>query len=301
MLTWTCLDNHFHLVLNVPSEAEGARLRAEISEEEIFERMKKCYSQAYLKETKQRLKKFRSTPGQEPLAEDIMRRLRNQLYDISAYMHIVQRRFSAWFNERHGRRGTLWQGRFGSTLVEPCGEALRNTAAYIDLNAVRAGIVDDPKDYRWCGYAEAEAGRAEAVAGIVSIVGMATNSPDSEPISSSEALERYREWLAELGAPVVDENGEVVRRGFAAANAEGNEEGKGDTKLSQAAQLGTRVRYFTASLVIGSRSFCEEHFRRYRHAFGPKRQTGARPLRHGNWGGLCGLRDLRRNVIGAPR
>ena len=129
------------------------------------------------------------------------------------------------------------------------------------------------------------------MAGVSAIVRMATNSPDSEPISNSEALELYREWLLELGAPVTDENGELVRRGFAAT-----EDG---TQLSQAAQLSTRIRYFTASLVIGSRTFCEEHF--HRHALGPKRQNGARPLRHGNWGGLCGLRDLRRNVIGASR
>ncbi len=135
------------------------------------------------------------------------------------------------------------------------------------------------------------------MAGIVATVRMATNSPDSEPISSSEALEHYREWLVELGAPVIDESGELVRRGFAAANADG----QSTTKLGQAAQLGTRIRYFTASLVIGSRTFCEEQFRRYRQAFGPKRRTGARPSRHGNWSGLCGLRDLRRNVIGAPR
>ena len=36
-------------------------------------------------------------------------------------------------------------------------EALIATAAYIDLNPVRAGIVDDPKDYRWCSYGEAVA------------------------------------------------------------------------------------------------------------------------------------------------
>lgn len=94
----------------------------------------------------------------------------------------MQRRFSSWFNDRHDRhdrRGTFWQGRFGRTLVESSGEALRKTNAYIDLNAVRAGIVKDPKEYRWCGYAEAEAGRAESVAGIVATVRMATNSPDS--------------------------------------------------------------------------------------------------------------------------
>ena len=44
-----------------------------------------------------------------------------------------------------------------------------------------------------------------------------------------------------------------------------------------------------------------QHFRLHRHAFGPKRQTGALPWRHRNWGGLHGLRDLRRNVIGASR
>ena len=298
VFTWTCLDNHFHLLLNVPSEIEGARLRAEVSEEEIFERMKKCYSSVYLKDTQRRLKKFRSTPGKEAMAEAIVQRLRAQMYDISAYMHIVQRRFSSWFNVRKDRRGTLWQGRFGSTLVEASGEALRNTAAYIDLNSVRAGIVEDPKDYRWSGYAEAEAGRADAVAGLVAVVRAATNTPESERISGSEALDLYRGWLMELGAPVRDEQGEVVQPGFAPAEGDGEIGGESDGRLSPAARLGVRVRYFTASLVIGSRSFCEEHFQRYRQAFGPKRRTGARPLRHGDWGGLCGLRDLRRNVIG---
>jgi hypothetical protein len=37
------------------------------------------------------------------------------------------------------------------------GEALRTISAYLDLNPVRAGLVDDPKDYRWGGYAEAMA------------------------------------------------------------------------------------------------------------------------------------------------
>jgi REP element-mobilizing transposase RayT len=294
VLTWTCLDNHFHLLLNVPSEAEGARLRAEISEEEIFARMKQCYSKAYLKDTQQRLKKFRSSPGEEALAEAIMRRLRAQMYDISAYMHIVQRRFSEWFNKRKGRRGTLWQGRFRSTLVEASGEALLKTAAYIDLNAVRAQIVKDPKDYRWCAYGEAVAGRTDALAGLIAVVRAATNSAESEPMSGPEDLDLYHSWLLELGAPVMDENGELVRPGFEVTDGEGQRKGK----LSPPALLGTRVRYFTASLAIGSRAFCEEQFHRYRDAFGPKRQTGARPWRHRDWGGLCGLRDLRRDVIG---
>ena len=290
VLTWTCLDNHFHILLTVPSETEAERLRAAVSEEEILERMKKCYSTAYIEETLQRLKKFRSTPGQEPIAEDIIRRLRAQMFDISAYMHIVQRRFSAWFNDRHERRGTLWQGRFRSTLVENRGEALLKTAAYIDLNAVRAKIVKDPKDYRWCGYAEALAGRQDALAGIAAVVRAACNSEDSANAVQEDPMQFYRDWLIELGAPVVDEAGNVVRAGFEPEEAGG--------KLTQRSLLSTRVRYFTAGLAIGSRAFCEELFQRYRNEFGPNRQSGARPWRHGEWGELYSLRDLRKNVVG---
>lgn len=287
VLTWTCLDNHFHLLLSVPSEAEAERLRAAVSEEQIFERMRKCYANAYIEETRQRLRKFRSTPGQEAMADDIIRRLRAQMFDISAYMHIVQRRFSAWFNDRHERRGTLWQGRFRSTLVESSGEALMKTAAYIDLNAVRAKIVKDPKDYRWCGYAEALAGKVDAQNGIASVVRGASNGEESA--TAAETMQVYRDWLMELGAPVVDEAGNNVRAGFEPAEAGG--------RLTRRALLLTRVRYFTDGLAIGSRSFCEELFHRYRNEFGPKRQSGARPWRHGEWDGLCGLRDLRKDVI----
>lgn len=46
--------------------------------------------------------------------------------------------------------------RFTSVIVEEEERALRTMAAYIDLNPVRAGMVEDPADYRWSGYAEPE-------------------------------------------------------------------------------------------------------------------------------------------------
>ena len=72
-------------------------------------------------------------------------------------MKTVKQRFSIWFSKSHQRYGTLWADRFKSVLVEGSGNPLQTMAAYIDLNPVRAGIVDDPKDYRFCGYAEAVA------------------------------------------------------------------------------------------------------------------------------------------------
>ena len=57
--------------------------------------------------------------------------------------------------------------------------------------------------------------------------------------------------------------------------------------------LRCRVRYFSDGLALGSQAFLETVFQRYRGHFGPHRQSGARPMRFGDWGGLCTLRDLR--------
>ena len=69
----------------------------------------------------------------------------------------LKERFSRWFNKKHARRGTLWMERFRSVIVEG-GECLRTVAAYIDLNPMRAGLVAEPEEYRWCGYTEALGG-----------------------------------------------------------------------------------------------------------------------------------------------
>jgi hypothetical protein len=53
-----------------------------------------------------------------------------------------------YYNKRHHRRGYFWGDRFKSVIVDK-GETLVNCLAYIDLNPLRAGIVDRPEDYRW--------------------------------------------------------------------------------------------------------------------------------------------------------
>ena len=65
--------------------------------------------------------------------------------------HLMQkfgRRYVDLFNTRHGRTGTLWEGRYKACLVDSERYALR-CACYIDLNPVRARITDDPASYQW--------------------------------------------------------------------------------------------------------------------------------------------------------
>ena len=67
------------------------------------------------------------------------------MWDVSGYLQRLKQRFTQWFNRRKGRRGVLWEERFKSVLVEGSGDPLSTMAAYIDLNPVRAGLVEDPK------------------------------------------------------------------------------------------------------------------------------------------------------------
>ena len=78
-------------------------------------------------------------------------RLLKRMNDVSVLMKELKQRFSVWYNKSHNRFGTLWAERFRSILVEDRPEVVRTVAAYIDLNPVRAGMVEDPVDYRYCG------------------------------------------------------------------------------------------------------------------------------------------------------
>lgn len=70
---------------------------------------------------------------------------------LSRLMQAVGRRYVLWFNKRHARTGTLWEGRFRSSVIES-ERYLFACSRYIELNPVRAGLVAEPADYRWSSY-----------------------------------------------------------------------------------------------------------------------------------------------------
>ena len=59
--------------------------------------------------------------------------------------------YVAHFNKRHGRTGTLWEGRFKSSVVDSALYLLQ-CYRYIELNPVRAGMVTRPRDHPWSSY-----------------------------------------------------------------------------------------------------------------------------------------------------
>jgi len=69
----------------------------------------------------------------------------------SRMMQSLGRRYVRYFNDRHGRTGTLWEGRYRSTLVDS-DNYFFTVSRYIELNRVRAKLVRHPVDYPWSSY-----------------------------------------------------------------------------------------------------------------------------------------------------
>lgn len=67
-------------------------------------------------------------------------------------MQAVGRRYVQHFNRRHVRTGTLWEGRYRSTVLDP-ERYLLPCMVYLDLNPVRAGLVPQAADYAWSSHA----------------------------------------------------------------------------------------------------------------------------------------------------
>ena len=75
-------------------------------------------------------------------------------------MQSIGRRYVRYFNDRYHRTGTLWEGRYKSTLVDSDLYFL-TVARYIELNPVRAGMVSRPVEYPWSSFHENGLGKGD--------------------------------------------------------------------------------------------------------------------------------------------
>ncbi|HEX7981548.1 MAG TPA: transposase [Gemmatimonadaceae bacterium] len=77
-------------------------------------------------------------------------------------MQTLGRKYVRYFNERHGRTGTLWEGRYRSGLIDSERYFL-HCSRYIEMNPVRAGIVNEPGAYRWSSFRSNAQGEFDAL------------------------------------------------------------------------------------------------------------------------------------------
>lgn len=127
---------------------------------------------------------------------------------LSRMMQAIGRVYVRYFNERHQRTGTLWEGRYKSCLVDS-ETYLLQLYRYIELNPVRAGMVTQPGEYAWSSYRCNALGKQSEL-----------NTPHERYLalgrSRAERLENYRGLFAgHLEGRLLDEIRRSVNKGLA--------------------------------------------------------------------------------------
>lgn len=81
---------------------------------------------------------------------------------ISNSIRLIAGRTGQEFNQRKNRKGAFWEDRYHATAIES-GAHLSQCIVYIDLNMVRAGVIEHPSDWPFCGYNEIQAPKRKNV------------------------------------------------------------------------------------------------------------------------------------------
>lgn len=164
-----------------------------------------------------------------------------------------------------------------------CGEVPLARKGHSD----RAGMVDDPADYRWSSYGEAvgwgrKGSGEKARKGLVRAVTSDTDTGfDAEKLK--EASRRYRRLLG-MAMERKTLNAKVETTGkikISKNDAEALESGKNETVLPElklTKMLRCRVRYFTGGAVICGKTFVNDVFEASRNRYSEKRRDGARAI-----------------------
>jgi putative transposase len=275
IITYTILSNHFHVQVRVPQ-------REPVCDLELLRRFQVLYPHPTPHQTT-RLDVVRAELASNgPEARAWRKRQLALMTDVSQFMKLLKQRFSIWFNKTHRRFGTLWAERFKSVLVESQNRILQTLGAYIDLNAVRAGLTNDPKDYRFCGYAEAVAGNPLAQRGIQGITG----GRDWE-----EAHGQYREMIFGTGAGAREEAGVINPADLRHVIATGG-------RLPLASILRCRLRYFSDGAVLGCRAFVALQLANHRSRIITRGRKEPQPLPgYSDWGDLATMHRLKQITL----
>ena len=248
VIGYCVMSNHFHLLVKVkPGD--------EVPDKELIKRVKK-------------------DGGVMQMLIHDPELLRNRLSDVSEYVRYIKQVFSRWYNRVHKRKGYFWGDRFKSVWIES-GEALLACLAYIDLNPVRAEMVEKPEDYRFSsiGY-RVQAGNRHKLL-----------SWDGLPFTNKrKALSPYRAYLYQNGGLKVE-----GKRGQIGADVLKGAEDAG-FELNQGDVFRYRIRHFSDGLVIGSRGFIREAYSTFGDTIIRKKSRGAYVVGAGP--GIYSLRRL---------
>lgn len=146
---------------------------------------------------------------------------------VSKMMQSLGRRYVRYFNREYQRSGTLWEGRFKSSLVQS-ERYLLHCQRYIELNPVRANMAADPAEYVWSSYQSNALGKK---------IALCTPHEEYLRLGKTEMARRkaYRSlFLAHIDSELFDDIRSAINKGLALGGER--------FKLEVEALCGRRVR-----------------------------------------------------------
>ena len=254
ILGFCLMGNHFHLLIKMFPENR-------FTDEDIKKRFELFYGDS------------------RPFSKGQIPYLRKKLSSLSEFVREIKVGFARYYNRRHNRRGYFWGDRFKSVIVDK-GETLVNCLAYIDLNPLRAGLVDRPEEYRWnsLGY-HVQTNNSDG------FLSTDFGLKEFNVKRKKERIRRYRRYVYEAG--VINRPDKMQTKVI--DNKVVAKERKKEFEISRISRFRYRTRYFTDSGIIGSKEFVAENYQRFKHLFCSKHEKKPKPIK-----GLEGMYSLKR-------
>ena len=254
ILGYCIMGNHFHLLVRMHPEIY-------LSDEEVKKRYILYYG------------------NDNNFSPDHIPHYRSKWSSLSEFMREIKQIFSRSFNKNRNRKGTLWADRYKSVIVEN-GNTLIHCLAYIDLNPVRAGLVEKPDNYRWnsIGY-HMQTGNKN------NFLSWDFGFKEFGIKDKKKRLIRYREYVYEAG--VIDRSEEKNEKTIPIKII--NKERKKSFEITRMDRFLNRSRYFTDSGIIGSKVFVSDVYQRFKENFNTVNEKIPRHIK-----GLDGIYSLKR-------
>ena len=203
------------------------------------------------KEIRRRFQLYHSSKVKKKLTKSQISSLRTKWEDLSEFVKEIKQQFTRFYNKRHNRRGFFWAERFKSLIVGN-GEALINCLTYIELNPVRAGLVEKPEDYQWCSL-----GYHLQTKNKDNLLSMDFGHPEFDAKDAARQLDHYRTYIHDKGRIRVDQENIALPD-------------------DQKDRFRCRCRYFIDGGVIGSKEYVNHVYQQFKDIFYSKNEKKPR-------------------------
>ncbi len=250
------MGNHFHFIVHFEKPRS-------LSRKELMESAHKLYGRKAEVKT-------------EDWTDAQWKAFNERLFDVSKLMANVNGFYAQWFNRKFGRRGHLWGDRFKNPELLGL-EAVQDGILYVELNAVRAGMVKRPEQWKWGSARWRLTGEDQALIPLDELF-----PPDPE----TEAYGSYRARLYYRGAVPTRDNQAAIPRWILH-----QEQRRGFTR---AGAFRRRLRFLTDGLAVGPAEKVAQLLETYRQQGRYRRRRHPIPQLGGV---LFSLREQRSNAF----